>query len=161
MTTTYTWLGIPADPATKVASVPEIDSSDIRVVGPIFDKAGNTIGTEYVLESSLLPEETVRIEVKSVHDPKTDILRSSLRMYVVVHTEVDLGTTESERWDPAEIIIAWNTRGAYVSDTAQLVRAIGSAFSLVCNSFDGSTGVPETTNLDAMNFGRTSGFWGV
>lgn len=147
---TITFANIPALGGSKSADVPTFTLSDFSEIGYEEQKSGLIRVRTYRLESGDAADATT-VVVRREYSPVQDITRSSVR----VVTNVDDDTLEDPNVGDYEVVIAWNHPGMFILDVAQQLRLLAAAFSIVCGTFDGTSGAPNGLTLAAMNFGGT------
>jgi hypothetical protein len=147
---TITFANIPVLGGAKNADVPTFTLTDLSEVGYAESNNGLTKVRTYRLETGDSADETYVI-VRREYDPSRDITRSSIR----VITNVEDDTLDTPLVGEYEAVIAWNHPGSYILDVAQQLRMLAAAYSIVCGTFDGTSGEPAGDTLASMNFGGT------
>lgn len=145
MTTTVTLANMPSTPAD--VSVRFLDQSKLvaRAANPVLLATGGLV-SEYVYNDGDPTTET-SVTVRVNADPKTGIVRNSIRLSTI--QTVDDGTDVTEI-APIEVVLAWNTPGV-MEDPQAVLDMIGTAYSL---AFDGvTTKEPNATIISAINRG--------
>lgn len=148
-----TFANIPALGGAKNADVPTFTLSDFSEVGYTEEKGGLVKTRTYRLETGD-PIDDTYVVVRREWNPKQGA-EGTTYSSVRVLTDVEDSLLEVPLVGSYETLIAWNHPGKVILDTAQMLRFIGSAFAIVCGTFDGTTGAPAGVQLASMNFGGT------
>jgi hypothetical protein len=146
-----TYSNLPAQQGSKNAAITLLSTASLKLLRTEASEAGRVQTSTYVFEGSDAADRTV-VYVRS-ETTKDGGRRNSVRL--TTNVSIDLPDSEAERVDVYDVSVNWNYPSGYVESAADEARLIQVAAGLVLGGFDGTTGLPAATVVNAVNFGRT------
>lgn len=152
MSITTEYANLAAQQSSKNAAMTTFDVDPFGPAKVTTEKNGLVVISTYTYKGDDAAKPTTMIVRRET--TKDGGSRNSLRLItrVTITDDVALSVKEEDH----EVSIAWNHPGTYLTYPAGLSRLLQSAVSIVIGVYDNTTGVPQRSVLEAMNYGITN-----